>query len=310
MTTDLRTVNPTVAPASALVVVSVTVCLAATLVQSNHIGLDGPALVMLASRAVGSLAAAALVGCLLLSLWLGGRPALATACSGWALLWVMCLLVGLAVDLLTSGAGGHSGTGPSAADQEAHLRWSVVGTSLAALVRVLAGTVERSADLRLVLGVVLVALSTATVTGHAGSTTAAVLLLAHVLAATAWVGGLIAIVLHGQALWRSGAGPAAVRAYSRLALLCFLVLSVSGVLGLAARTGPAALLERRDYLLLLAVKLLLLVVLALAGAYQRRVWLHRLETDGRVGFLVLGSGELVLMAAALGLAATLSHTAS
>lgn len=310
MTTGLRTVEPTVPAASALVAVSVTVCLAAALVQSGHLDVDVPALVLLAARAGATLAAAGVVGGLLLGLWLGGRPALTTTCSGWASLWAVCLGVGLAVELLTSGPGGHSGTGPSAADQEAHLRWSVVGVALAALVRVLAGTVERAADLLVLLGASVAALSTATVTGHAGSTAAAVLLLAHVLAATAWVGGLLAIVLHGQALWRTGAGPAAVRAYSRLALGCFLVLAASGVLGVAVRTGPAALLESRDYLTLLALKLLLLALLAAAGAHQRRVWLHRLETDGRAGFLVLASGELVLMAAALGLAATLARTTS
>lgn len=312
MTSDVRpvTTGAWAPPDAALVAVVVTVCLAAAVVQSSHVGLDAPVLVLLAARAAGSLAAAAVVGCLLLSLWQGVRPALVASSSGWALLWVLCLVVGLGVELLSSGASDHGGTGPAAADEAARVRWLVVGVALATLARVLSGAVQRAADVRIVLGVVIVALVATTSTGHAGSKTATVLLVAHVLAATAWVGGLLAIVLHGPAMWRSGAGPAAVRAYSRLALLCFLGLAASGLLGLAARTGPAALLAGRDYLALVVLKLGILVLLGAAGAYHRRVWLHRLETGGRTGFLVLSSGELVLMTAALGLAATLSHTAS
>jgi putative copper resistance protein D len=87
------------------------------------------------------------------------------------------------------------------------------------------------------------------------------------------------------------------------------VLAVSGVVGLAARTSLEALLESSDYLVLLVAKLTLLLALGVAGAVQRRSHLTR-RPGGTGGFLLLAVGELVLMAAAMGLAVTLSHTAS
>jgi putative copper resistance protein D len=100
----------------------------------------------------------------------------------------------------------------------------------------------------------------------------------HLLAAGAWAGALVPIAL----LVRSTSHPTredarpytvlAVRRFSRLALVCVLVLLVTGVANGAAHVGTVAGLVGTPYGRLLAAKLALLVpLLALAGV-TRRLW--------------------------------------
>jgi putative copper resistance protein D len=131
-------------------------------------------------------------------------------------------------------------------------------------------------------------------------------LLYHLVAVALWVGGLIALLAH---LGRRGdhAGLACAR-FSRLALVCWIVMAASGVINALVRITPDRLLT--TYGLLVSGKIAALVVLGVIG------WLHRrgavaavAERGDRVAILRLGGVEVLVMAATIGLAVALSRTA-
>ncbi len=131
-------------------------------------------------------------------------------------------------------------------------------------------------------------------------------LLYHVVAAALWVGGLIALLAH---LNRRGdhAGLACAR-FSRLALVCWIVMAASGVINALVRVNPDQLLS--TYGLLVVGKVMALLVLGVVG------WLHRrgavaavVDRGDRVAILRLGGVEVLVMLATIGLAVALSQTA-
>jgi putative copper resistance protein D len=131
-------------------------------------------------------------------------------------------------------------------------------------------------------------------------------LLYHLVAAALWVGGLIALLAH---LARCGehAGLATAR-FSRLALLCWIVMAASGVINAVIRVTPDRLLT--SYGLLVLSKVMALLVLGVIG------WLHRrgavaavLERGDRFAILRLGGVEILVMFVTIGLAVALSRTA-
>ncbi|MGB8200550.1 MAG: cytochrome c oxidase assembly protein [Pseudonocardiaceae bacterium] len=131
-------------------------------------------------------------------------------------------------------------------------------------------------------------------------------LLYHLITAALWVGGLIALLAH---LSRRGeyAGLACAR-FSRLALVCWVVMAASGVINALVRIQPGQLLS--TYGLLVLSKVAALLVLGVMG------WLHRrgavaamVERGDRVAILRFGGVEVLVMFVTIGLAAALSWTA-
>jgi cytochrome c oxidase assembly factor CtaG/putative copper export protein len=131
-------------------------------------------------------------------------------------------------------------------------------------------------------------------------------LLYHVVAAALWIGGLVAVLAH---LARGGehAGLACAR-FSRLALVCWIVMAASGVLNALIRVTPGRLLT--TYGLLVAGKVIALLILGGLG------WLHRrgtvaavVERGDRSAILRWGGVEILVMFATIGLAVALSQTA-
>ncbi len=131
-------------------------------------------------------------------------------------------------------------------------------------------------------------------------------LLYHLVAAALWVGGLIALLAH---LARRGqhAGLACAR-FSRLALVCWIVMAASGVTNALIRVTPDRLFT--SYGLLVGGKTVALLVLGVIG------WLHRrgavaavVERGDRSAILRLGGVEVLVMFATIGLAVALSQTA-
>lgn len=158
----------------------------------------------------------------------------------------------------------------------------------------------------------LVGLGAVAASGHSatGSTPelAADSLLLHVAAVALWAGGLV--VLLGYVRWR-GLDPdtvVALERLSRLALVCFLVIAATGLANLTSRV-PIDRWTDTDYGQLALGKLTALVALGMFGVAQRK----RGVTAARVGsaraLLVLGAGELVVLAGTIGLAVALSRTA-
>jgi cytochrome c oxidase assembly factor CtaG/putative copper export protein len=146
-----------------------------------------------------------------------------------------------------------------------------------------------------------VALLPVPLTGHAAGAAdhdvATSSLVAHVIAASLWVGGLLALVLYVR---RSRAALAvAVPRFSVLALWCYVAIGFSGLVNAWVRLGGAEELWTSRYGVLVAGKTAAFVALGFFGWWQRRA---------ASSFLRLAAGEVVVMAAAIGLAVALSRT--
>lgn len=131
--------------------------------------------------------------------------------------------------------------------------------------------------------------------------------IAHLVGVTAWVGGLAGLgVLRGPLGDRL---PAAARRFSAVAGLCFVLVAVSGVAGAAMRVGGWPDLSTA-YGRLLVAKTVLLALLGVAGWRHRARTLTGLGRPGASGraFARLATGELVVMATAVGLGVALSRT--
>jgi cytochrome c oxidase assembly factor CtaG/putative copper export protein len=145
-------------------------------------------------------------------------------------------------------------------------------------------------------------------TGHAagsGNHQVAVSSLAlHVAAAALWAGGLAGLF----AVRKVKALAATAARYSRLALACFVATAVSGTVNAAVRLGSWETLWGSTYGVLVLAKVVILIVVGLAGAAHRKHTLPALAAGRPRAFLRLAAGELAVMGAAMGLATGLSRT--
>ncbi|GLW97073.1 cytochrome c oxidase assembly protein [Microtetraspora sp. NBRC 16547] len=129
----------------------------------------------------------------------------------------------------------------------------------------------------------------------------------HVLFLALWVGGLGVLCLHA---YRDGARlDVAAARFSRMALWCFIGVGLSGLASVFARLASVEELFTTSYGLLLVAKTVAFAALGVIG------WRHRGRTvpslaAGKSGaFLRLALGEVLLMAATVGLAVALARTA-
>ena len=128
---------------------------------------------------------------------------------------------------------------------------------------------------------------------------------AHVVGAALWVGGLAAIgwlAAIGDARWG-----AALPRYSRLALLCVVVLTLSGVLTSALRLNSLAELVTSRYGAIVTFKVVLLTGLVVAGWLQRQYVFVGTPMQRR-HFLLVAALELTTMTMAFALAVALART--
>lgn len=146
--------------------------------------------------------------------------------------------------------------------------------------------------------------------GSAGHDAAITALGLHLLFAAVWLGGLLAIVIIRPTL-AAGRLPEVLARYSTLALVCFVVVAVSGYASAELRIGS---LERlaTPYGLLVVVKVAALVVLGLFGAAYRSILLRRMVDSGRerARFWWIAVAELGFMGVASGVASALARTAT
>lgn len=180
-----------------------------------------------------------------------------------------------------------------------------------------AGQVDRPRYPELAVGAGLLGMLAGPVTGHAAghdSHDPAVLAIAlHVVAASGWVGGLLAVVLvlAGQPRLVAVALPR----FSTVAGYCAGTVAVTGVLSAVFRLPTPVALVNTGYGLLVLAKAACLVVLLGLGWRARRRLLGRMAglTGGRSGSpapLARWLGlELVVMAVVFGLAAALAGAA-
>ncbi|GAA0614947.1 cytochrome c oxidase assembly protein [Kutzneria viridogrisea] len=156
----------------------------------------------------------------------------------------------------------------------------------------------------------LVALVPVAASGHSSSggshDLATNSLLYHLIAAALWVGGLVALLAHAR---RRGdhLGLAASR-FSKVALVCWLVMALSGVINALVRL-PVEDLFTTSYGLLVLAKIALLVVLGVFGYLQRQRGVRAIAAGGSGRALVkLAAVEILIMFVTIGVAAALART--
>jgi putative copper resistance protein D len=230
------------------------------------------------------------------------------AAAGWAAVSLALLvltvsdLLGLPVDRL--GAASVVSFGVDITQGRSLLAQAALAAVVAVTARV--GLSRRTAALA--SAVALAGLLPPALTGHAagaGNHQIAVSSLAlHVLAAALWAGGLAALLT----IRRSRHLPDAAARYSRLALACFVAVTVSGLANAAVRLGAVDQLWQSRYGWLVLGKLAALAVLGLIGAAHRTRTLPALAAGRRGAFARLAAGELVVFAATVGLAVALSRS--
>lgn len=269
-------------------------------------------------RGLRVLGAVVTVGALVIALLLGGSgraSALKVAASRWAMLWAVAAGCSIVLEVSqTSGVPiaevlGGEGSGFSSAAQVTGL---TVTAWLAAVVSFLSRRVDTSRGVTVVLLTAGLALVTPVLTGHSGhagfNMPALAALALHVLAVSAWAGGLLALCAHADTATRLDT--AVLRRFSALALGCYAVVALSGVANLAARLSLVELVrDGSAYSVLLLLKVSLFVVLGVIGLAHRRRTLGRAEDDLASSFWSLAVVEVAVMAAALGLAVSLTATA-
>ncbi len=126
----------------------------------------------------------------------------------------------------------------------------------------------------------------------------------HLVCMAVWVGGLMALLAHGRRL-----GPhlgRAISRYSTIALFCYVGMWFSGLI------NSAILLRWSEWFTtsygrLILTKAILLVILGVFGYAHRRYTMQHISTHPRM-FLRFAVGELVFMAAVVGVAVTLTRT--
>ena len=186
---------------------------------------------------------------------------------------------------------------------------------VAAAVTVLCFAVRNRTLLLFVLVLAVVGLVPIALGGHSGDAAghdqAVSSLGLHIVFASVWLGGLLTIVFLRKTLVGGRIGPVLAR-YSTLAIICFVIVAVSGYVNAALRVGTLKQLMS-SYGILVLVKVLALLALGLFGLAQRTMLIRRMQVAKNGGskfFWWMVSAELAFMGLASGVAAALAKTAT
>lgn len=187
----------------------------------------------------------------------------------------------------------------------------LIQAGLAALVAVVARlTLHAGLALALLAGS-LVAIAPPLLEGHAAAAGDHMLAVSsvviHVVALALWVGGLGALLWVRRRSPQSTALHIAATRFSTLALWCAVLVGLSGVVNAALRLQSVSALLSTGYGGLVALKAAAFFALVAAGAAHRSRTLPQFPSDRRA-FARLAAGELLLMAATVGLAVALGRT--
>jgi len=209
----------------------------------------------------------------------------------------------------------HLADHASAAGELDQVRALAVTVVLTAILAVVLSGCRTTRGARFAVVLTAAALTGPLLTGHGAiertgfwSVLATSSLVVHVFAATAWIGGLGAVLRYAR-------GRHAVEQFSRLALVCAIAMGVTGLL-----TGEIHLGGREDgwglitqwvtsgYGALVFAKTVAFAVLVTVGWWHRRTTLPDLAAGNPAAFRRLAVVELLIMAATVGLAVALSRT--
>lgn len=241
------------------------------------------------------------------------RETAARVAAGSALLWLLA-----AAGILVLGFGDLAGLVPGAPGYLTQLADNLLGielmrlrlteVALVALLVPVAGGARTRATLAWAAALALLAHAPLAFGGHssasAGHESAVTALGLHLVGLSLWVGGLMAIALLLPSLGSALADT--VRRFSVLALWCFVMVAVSGVIFALLTVDDLGDLTS-PYWVIIWLKVLALVVLGALGATWRRT-LVRQGVDRPAHLARLAAGELAVMGAAVALGAVLSRT--
>lgn len=157
------------------------------------------------------------------------------------------------------------------------------------------------------LGLVPVA-ATGHAAGDASHATAIDTMLLHVLAAALWLGGLVAVLIAAHDREADAELAAIVTRFSRLALVCWAVMAITGLLNALVRVAPSDLFGS-SYGSLVVAKAAALALLGGFGHLQRRRAVPALQRGRSRALLTIGAAETTILLATVGLAVALGRTA-
>jgi len=193
----------------------------------------------------------------------------------------------------------------------------LITTLVGAALTVLCFAVRNVTALGFVVALAVLGLIPLAREGHAGDTAsheaAVTAIWLHVLFAGFWLGGLVTITLL-RVRWAAAGAPGAQRLaavlprYSTIALICFIVVALSGYVNASIRVVTLENLLT-PYGILVLVKVAALGALGLFGAYQRRILIDRVTRGATPRwFWIMVAAELAFMGLASGVAAALART--
>ncbi|HEY2701646.1 MAG TPA: cytochrome c oxidase assembly protein [Pseudonocardiaceae bacterium] len=182
--------------------------------------------------------------------------------------------------------------------------WLVTAV-IAVFVAVFARFALRWRSVVYLLPVAVLGLLPALASGHsssdAGHDIGTIAIMVHVPAAAIWIGVLVAVLR--QVHRDRSALPAIAPRYARLALICWLVLAVSGVVD-AVILAPVDQLTATGYGVLIIIKALIFLAVGVVAFLLRR---KALSLTSESGWLRLAACELVVLLGTVGLSVGLTH---
>ncbi|WP_182353088.1 cytochrome c oxidase assembly protein [Flaviflexus huanghaiensis] len=186
------------------------------------------------------------------------------------------------------------------------MTWSIILTILVSIVAVIVSTLGGAAWGAALSAVAMVPIAlTGHASGAASHTLAVSSMYIHLLAMSAWAGGLIAFLMTAS---RQRRLTSYVQRYSTIAGWAVGLTVYSGFLASLIRFNSIGELVTTSYGRLLLAKILATGVLALAGLMHRRRTIAVIETTPRP-FTRIAVGEGILMAGIIGIAAALGNSA-
>lgn len=273
-----------------------------------------------------NLGAAGMIGALVLAVWALAPSkrefdvALDVAAASAAVMTVASAATGILTFLVVTGESLDLGDafgqklGLFVTSIELGQAW-LTTTLVAAAVTVLCFAVRNHTALVFVTALAVYSLVPMAQQGHAagaaGHDAAVADLGLHLVFAAAWLGGLLTIVLLRDLLDAERL-PAVLARYSTVALICFIVVAISGYASAALRIGTWDQLNTQYGVLVLA-KVAALIAIGLFGALQRNLLIRRIaraDASARRDFWLLVVIELAFMGIASGVAAALARTAT
>jgi len=186
-------------------------------------------------------------------------------------------------------------------------------TLIAAALTVILFLVRNQSAIALLTIATILSLIPMALQGHSGDTSshdaATTSIYLHIVFAAIWLGGLLTLILCRKQL-EGGRIATVITRYSTLALICFVVVGISGVVNADIRIGTWENLLT-PYGILVLVKVAAIGALGIFGIFQRRFLIGRL--GGNIAgaaryFWIFIAGELVFMGIASGTAVALSRT--